>query len=100
MPNDSETFKDIATDNSFLPLWMRTQQDIGAPSEEYVFALPLAYCKPGTGQFIKNNIVNFINNNNFNFNQIDYTIDRYIVEGTLNNSTEQYILFNNYKYNV
>ena len=100
LPNDSETFRNVSTDNSFLPLWMRTQQEIGASSEEYVFALPLAYCKPGTGQFIKNNVVNFINNSNFNFNQIDYTIDRYIVEGTLNSSTEQYILFNNYKYNV
>jgi len=100
LPEDSEQFTDISTDNSFLPLWMRTQQQIGSPSEEYVFALPLVYCKPGTGNFIKNNINTYVLGNNFNFNEIDYEIDRYIIEGTLNNSTEQYILFSNYKYNV
>ena len=100
LPNDSEQFDQIITDNSFLPLWMRTQQEVGAPSEEYVFALPLAYCKPGTSNFVKDNIDNYINNANFNFNQIDYEIDRYIIDSTLNNSNEQYILFSNYKYNV
>jgi len=98
--DDSEQFDQIITDNSFLPLWMRTQQEVGAPSEEYVFALPLAYCKPGTGNFVKDNIDNYINSTNFNFNQIDYEIDRYIIDSTLNNSNEQYILFSNYKYNV
>jgi hypothetical protein len=100
LESDSEQFRDIATDNSFLPLWMRTQQQIGSPSEEYVFALPLVYCKPGTSIFVKNNIDKFISDKNFNFNEIDYEIDRYIIEGTLNNSEEQYILFRDYKYNV
>ena len=84
------------TDNSFLPLWMRTQQEVGGEAEEYRFVLPLAYCKPGTSEFIKENI----QNSTFDFKNINYEIDRYIIDSTTGLSSEQYLLFANFQYNV
>jgi len=84
------------TDNSFLPLWMRTQQEVGGEAEEYKFVLPLAYCKPGTSEFIKENI----QNSTFDFKDINYEIDRYIIDSTTGLSSEQYLLFANFQYNV
>ena len=58
--------------------------------------MPLCYCKPGTSQLIKENIVN----NGFDFKKINYEIDRYIVDRTKNSDDEQFILFANYQFNV
>ena len=84
------------TDNSFLPLWMRTQQSVGSEAEEYKFVLPLAYCKPGTSQFVKENIAS----SGFDFKDINYEIDRYIIDSTTGSSDEQYLLFANFVFNV
>jgi hypothetical protein len=84
------------TDNSFLPLWMRTQQEVGSEAEEYRFVLPLAYCKPGTSQFVKENI----DSSGFDFKDINYEIDRYIIDSTTGSSEEQYLLFANFVFNV
>ena len=37
---------------------------------------------------------------NFKFNDIDFDIDRYIIDSSTGNSNEQYIVFANYQYNV
>ncbi len=39
-------------------------------------------------------------NANFDFSQLDYDIDRYIVDRTENNESQQFILFSDYKLNV
>lgn len=85
-----------ATERQFLPLWMRTSQGSDIEEIDYVTAMPVCYCKPGTAQLIKENIIN----SGFNFNQIDYEIDRYIVDKTTENEAEQFILFPNYIFNV
>jgi len=84
------------TEASFLPLWMATAQGDGVQELGYVTAVPLCYCKPGTSQQILLNI----QNSGFDFKQIDFEIDRYIIDATENNSNEQYIAFGNYRYNV
>ena len=84
------------SERQFLPLWMRTSQDGNIEEIDYVTALPICYCKPGTAQFIKENI----DNAGFNFKNLDYDIDRYIIDSTPNNETEQFVLFANYKFNV
>lgn len=84
------------SERQFLPLWMRTSQDGDIEEIDYVTALPICYCKPGTAQFIVENIVNA----GFDFKNIDYDIDRYIIDSTPNNETEQFVLFANYRYNV
>ena len=79
----------------YLPLWMRTAQ-AGFQQLDYVAAIPICFCKPGTAD----NIILAIKNSGFDFKQFDLDIDRYIVQGTENNDAEQYILFANYQFNV
>ena len=83
-------------ERQFLPLWMRTSQDSNIGEIDYVTAMPICYCKPGTAQLIKENIINA----GYDFKSIDYEIDRYIIDSTTNNQTEQFVLFANYKFNV
>ncbi len=85
-----------ASSRDFLPLWMRTPQGSSLADLDYVFAIPLVYTIPGESETIRQNI----ENSGFDFNQIDYYIDRYIIDATTGNSQEQYILFANYQYNV
>ena len=84
------------TERDFLPLWMRSAQEASVQEIGYVTALPLCYCKPG----YSDDILLRIQNSNFNFKQINFDIDRYIIDSTTGNSNEQYILFPNYEYNV
>ena len=83
-------------ERQFLPLWMRTNQEGNIEEIDYVTAMPICYCKPGTAETIKENIINA----GFDFKTIDYEIDRYIIDSTTNNQTEQFVLFANYKFNV
>jgi len=84
------------TDNNFLPLWMRTPQLNNIEALGYVPCVVLAYCKPGTSQDILLNV----KNSNFDFNNINFEIDRYIIDSTKGNSNEQYIVFANYDFNI
>ena len=83
------------TERDFL-LWMRSAQEASVQELGYVTALPLCYCKPG----YSDDILLRIQNSKFNFKQINFDIDRYIIDSTTGNSNEQYILFPNYEYNV
>ena len=82
-------------ERNYLPLWMRTAQT-GFEELDYVTAIPICYCKPGTSATIIENIQNA----KFDFKQLDYDIDRYIVDRTENNEGQQFILFSDYKLNV
>lgn len=84
------------TNRDFLPLWMRSPQDGDLNELGYVLALPIAYTKPGAGQTIKENIIN----TGFDFKNLKFEIDRYIIDSTKDNNNEQYILFANYQFNV
>jgi hypothetical protein len=80
----------------FLPLWMRTQQADRGEQVFYIPAVPLCYTLPGKSQTILENIVN----SGFDFSNIDYDIDRYVVDNVTSNVGERYIMFANYKYNA
>tara|TARA_R110000851_G_scaffold96882_3_gene210128 strand:- start:3164 stop:6496 length:3333 start_codon:yes stop_codon:yes gene_type:complete len=80
----------------FLPLWMRTPQSVGTQESGFTLAIPLCYCKPGKSAEVLTNI----QNSNFDFQSLDVTIDRYVVDSTTGDSNEQYILFANYDYNA
>jgi len=84
------------TDVDFLPLWMRTPQENEIEALGYTPAVVLAYCKPGTSSEILLNI----KNSDFDFSDINFDVDRYIIDNTKGNSNEQYILFANYDFNV
>jgi len=84
------------TDINFLPLWMRTPQENNIEALGYIPAIVLAYCKPGTSDTLLLNI----KNSDFDFSQINFDVDRYVIDNTKGNSNEQYILFANYDFNV
>lgn len=94
--NMRDNIKSIGlNERNYLPLWMRSTQD-SFQELDYVSAIPLCYCKPGTANDIRLNI----KNNGFEFKHINFDIDRYIVERTEGNNQEQFILFANYQFNV
>ena len=95
--NMRKRIKDVGlTENEFLPLWMLTQQTLGEGQLGYVTGVPLCYCKPG----FANTILLNIKNDGFDFRNINFDIDRYVIDSTKGNSAEQYLVFANYQYNV
>jgi len=97
LQNMRERIKAVGSaSRDFLPLWMRTQQNVKDQLTRFVPAIPICYTVPGRSSFIVENILN----NGFDFKEINYEIDRYIITNTLNNINEQYVLFANYKFNV
>lgn len=89
------------TSKDFLPLWMQTAQEGSLKELGYKFAIPLVYTKPGQGDQILANVKNFVSTNTigFEFNKIDYDIDRFIVNSTNESNDDQFILFGNYQFN-
>ena len=59
----------------YLPLWMKTTQAGDLAPLGYVMAVPVCYCKPGTSGLVKKRI----EDKSLNFNNIAFTIDRYVV---------------------
>lgn len=93
---DDSTTRQLKTEAEFLPLWMLTPQDARTAATGYVKAIPLCYCLPGEGDFILENI----QNSGFDFTNLDYELDRFIVDATTGVTQEQYLKFTNHKYNV
>lgn len=85
----------LSNNQNLLPLWMKTMTTTQIPG--FILALPICYCKVGNSANIVLNINNYINNkdNNFNFNNIDYVIDRYLIDSVSDRTGYQYIVFNN-----
>jgi hypothetical protein len=93
---DGSTIRTIDRENEFLPLWMVTPQDARTVAAGFVKAIPLCYCKPGEADFILANI----RNSKFDLTDLDYEIDRFIIDSTTGNSEPQFLKFTNYRYNV
>ena len=95
--NMRERIKELGLKSKdFLPLWMRTPQGESLADLDYVFAVPLVFTVPGYGTIVKQNIIN----SGFDFNVINYEIDRYIIDSTRGVSQEQYIIFANHQFNA
>lgn len=86
----------ISIENEYLPLWMKTSQDRSSAATGYIKAIPICYCNPGDADYIIANI----QNSKFDFTELDYEIDRLIVESTFDRSFEQYIKFSDAPYNI
>ena len=82
-------------DRHHLPLWMRTIQDGSMVELDYVPAVTLCYCKPGTADNILLNINNHIKTTGFTFTDIHYDIDRYIINVLTDYTQDKYIYFRN-----
>ncbi len=85
LPDD--TYVDI---NEFsMPKFMRTAQDGYYEPPGYMRVVPLCYALPGEGSRIRSRI----KLSGFDFKQIDFEIDRIIVENSLDNTSAKYLIF-------
>jgi hypothetical protein len=85
----------VQSERNYLPLWMRsiqpsTKQEIG-----FQLALPLCYCKPGSGDKILLNVTTYLASGAFSLNSIDYTVDRYIIDSVTGSTSDKYLIFKN-----
>ena len=73
----------------FLPLWMRSIQDDGIFESGFVNAFTICYAKPGKSQ----EIISRIKLSGFDFKQLDFEIDRYLIDVLDNNFEDKYLAF-------
>jgi hypothetical protein len=98
--NPSVIVDKFITERNYLPLWMRSFQDNTKQELGFVLALPLCYCLPGAGTEIALNIKNYQLTTGFDFKDLDFTVDRYIIDAVIPRSGEQnygdkYLVFKN-----
>ena len=84
-------------ERNYLPLWMRSIQPNSFVELQFVPAVVLCYCKPGKSQGIIENI----KRSAFDFNAIDYTIDRYAIDQVSDvSSNPSYIAFDRFNQQI
>ena len=76
-------------DREFLPLWMRSIQDLTAYESGFSKALVLCYTKPGKSAAI----LAKIKAKNFDFKTIDFTADRYLIDIIDGQIEDKYLAF-------
>jgi hypothetical protein len=76
-------------ERNYLPQWMRSIQPGSFTELDWVPAVTLCFCKPGTADDILLNI----KNSGFNFKLLDYTIDRYIIDSVEGYYEDKYLVF-------
>jgi len=79
----------LASERNYLPLWMRSIPTGSKNQLDYVLAIPLCFAKAGQG----NDIIRNINNSGFEFAQINYEIDRYIINQVTGYYADKYLVF-------
>jgi hypothetical protein len=79
----------IGIDTNNLPRFMNTAQQNNYLPLGYVKVVVLCYTLPTLG----NRILSRIHLSKFDFKILDFEIDRLVIEGTLDNSQDQYLLF-------
>jgi hypothetical protein len=95
-PNSSSIWRERinsigASERNYLPLWMRSIQPGSRSELGFKLAVPLCYCKVGTSADILLNI----KYSGFDFKQLDYTVDRYIIDAVTGDATDKYLVFRN-----
>ena len=87
---------DTTKERHYLPLWMRSIQENSVTELDYVTAIPLCFCKPGGADYIMLNIKNYLETTTFDLKNLDYTVDRYIIDSVDGGyNTDKYLVFNN-----
>jgi hypothetical protein len=98
--NPNKNADEFVTERNYLPLWMRSFQDDTRQELGFVLALPLCYCIPGYGAEIVLNIKNYQLTTGFDFKDLDFTVDRYIIDAVIprvgeQNYGDKYLVFRN-----
>jgi hypothetical protein len=84
--NDGE---EITVDEHLMPRFMQTvQSDTGSPLG-FVIVAPLCYALPGNGD----TIIKRIKASKFDFTQINFEVDRLVVEDSLDSEGAKYLMF-------
>jgi hypothetical protein len=68
---------------------MRTPQTRSGVEQGFTKAIPICYCLPGEADYIMLNI----KYSKFDFKQIDFTVDRVIIDSVTGESGDKYIAF-------
>jgi hypothetical protein len=90
--NWQKRLKDVGlSERNYLPLWMRSIPEGSKKQLGYTLAVPLCFCKPGTADTILLNI----KFSDFDFKDIDYTVDRYIIDSVTGQDSDKYLVFRN-----
>ncbi len=76
-------------DRELLPLWMRSIQDQASYETGYIPVMPLCFTKPGSGD----EIVARIKASGFDFKNIDFVADRYIIDILDGEIEDKYLAF-------
>lgn len=84
------------TERNYLPLWMRSIQDDAKQELGFVLAVPICYCRPGYSDEILLNI----KFSGFDFKNLDYTVDRYIIDSMIGYNGDKYLLFKDDKVTI
>ena len=79
------------TEREYLPLYMRSIQTSEKRELGFIKAVPICFTLPGKSAAILLNI----KNNGFNFDQINYEVDRYIIDSVTGYGNDKYLAFNN-----
>ena len=85
----------VAINDNYLPLWMSSIQPNKRQPIGFSLAVPLCYCKAGTSAAIVANIKNYMTTTGFAFNEIDYTVDRYVIDEVSDEKGAKYLIFKN-----
>lgn len=90
-PNSLPAMRDRVIDlvdqyESTLPLWMLSKQESGQ-IPFFVKCWPIVYCKPGKGKQVLYNIQQQFGTR---LNQVDFEVDRWIIDGQLTKNWEPY----------
>lgn len=88
--------RQLLSETNYLPLWMRSFQD-NKQELGFTLGLPLCYCNPGMSDEILLNIKNYLLTTNFDFKNLDYTIDRYIIDSVAGYGSDKYLVFKNHE---
>jgi hypothetical protein len=79
------------SERNYLPLWMRSTLTGSKEQLGYTLSVPVCFCKPGTADTILLNI----KFSGFDFKNLDYTVDRFIIDSVTGYLGDKYLVFKN-----
>jgi hypothetical protein len=83
----------IKTTERYLPLYQKTLMNSYTADQKYLWAVPIAYVKPGYGE----KTLELIKEYNFDYSSIFFDVDRIIIENSTDSQDDKYLIINNTK---
>lgn len=79
----------ISVNEQFLPKFMKTIQPNKSQITNYISVIPICYALPNNGK----KILSRIKGSKFDLKQFNFSVDRLIVQNTLDSNTAKYLIF-------